>query len=50
MLGMGWSWLDLETTPDYVKRYCADFLSLKRQADADAVKKQSRAAGGGYRG
>jgi hypothetical protein len=30
--GMGWSWQELENTPDYVKRYCLDFLKARNEA------------------
>ena len=36
MLSMGWSWEDLEATPTYVRRYCAELLALRRQAEARA--------------
>ncbi|MFF0409055.1 hypothetical protein ACFYUY_01295 [Kitasatospora sp. NPDC004745] len=28
MRRMHWSWDDLQATPTYVRRYCADFLGL----------------------
>lgn len=42
MLGMRWSWTDLENTPPYVRRYCLDLLNIRRQAEADHAKKQAR--------
>lgn len=36
MREMKWTWADLMATPDYVRRYCWDFIQARRQAGADA--------------
>lgn len=36
MLGMKWSWDALQNTPNYVRRYCLDFLRMRREAEARA--------------
>lgn len=55
MRGMRWSWGDLTGeaggTPDYVQRFCGDFLNIisehdqavadKAQRDADSAKRRS---------
>lgn len=35
MLGMGWSWADLQSTPPYVRRYAADLLAIRRRVGAE---------------
>lgn len=46
MRGMQWSWDDLENTPVYVRRYCADFLAIEaRAANARAGKPQQQPGG-----
>jgi hypothetical protein len=37
MLQMHWSWDELQATPMYVRRYCADFLLMRNEARARAV-------------
>ena len=40
--GMGWSWPELEATPEHVRQYCLDFLHMKRSAQADAAQRAAR--------
>ena len=40
---MGWSWEQLQEAPVYVRRYCADFLSLRAEAEAEAAQGDSSA-------
>jgi hypothetical protein len=47
MREMGWSWDDLEATPMYVRRFCSDLLWLRRQAEAEEIKKAEREASRG---
>jgi hypothetical protein len=44
MLGMQWSWRDLEDTPPYVRRYCWDFLMARRTAENEANERELRKA------
>lgn len=44
MEAMGWSWAELEATPAYVRRYCADILGLRNQAREAAAKEVARRA------
>lgn len=51
MRGMRWTWRDLtgETggTPDYVQRYCADFLNIiaeHDEAEADRARRDAERA------
>jgi hypothetical protein len=39
--GMGWSWSELEATPQYVRQFCWDFLLKQRRA---AIVRSERAA------
>lgn len=39
--GMGWSWTQLQETPQYVRAYCWDFLRRQRAA---AIERGERAA------
>lgn len=36
MREMGWSFTELQEAPAYVRRYCVDFLTLRREAEARA--------------
>lgn len=36
MREMGWSFQELQATPVYVRRYCADFMVIRRAAEARA--------------
>lgn len=45
MREMGWSWADLEDTPAYVRRYCADFMQMRRAAEARALARRQRPGG-----
>lgn len=42
MKRMRWSWNQLQQTPFYVRRYCADFLGLIAEAEEKDRKKQKR--------
>lgn len=42
MRRMHWSWTDLQETPVYVRRYCADFLGLIAEAEEAQQEKQKR--------
>lgn len=42
MREMHWSWADLQDTPAYVRRYCADFIQLRNKAEADANERANR--------
>lgn len=42
MLGMGWSWADLQATPGYVQAYCRDLLELRRAAENEAQKRAAK--------
>ncbi|MEU4296340.1 hypothetical protein [Kitasatospora aureofaciens] len=35
MRRMHWSWAELQETPDYVRRYCVDFLALIAKQERD---------------
>lgn len=37
-LGMGWSWPDLQATPEYTKQNCLMFLQMKHEAKEKAAK------------
>ncbi|WBP89540.1 hypothetical protein [Kitasatospora cathayae] len=42
---MHWSWSELQETPAYVRRYCADFLGLiaeQEQADQEQAQATQR--------
>lgn len=39
---MHWSWGELEATPAYVVRYCADLMRIRRAAEADAQEEANR--------
>jgi hypothetical protein len=41
MLGMGWSWEQLQATPLYVQRYCWDLLQIRREAEQAAYDRAS---------
>lgn len=41
MLGMRWSWQELEATPAYVRRYCWDLLQARRTAEQEANERAS---------
>lgn len=45
MQGMGWSWEQLQQTPEYVQRYCADLMGLTRAAEARAQERANRPRG-----
>jgi hypothetical protein len=47
--GMGWSWVELQDTPAYVRRFCWDLLQVKRKAEHDAVEDAKRRSGRGDR-
>jgi hypothetical protein len=47
MREMGWSFEALQRTPAYVRRYCWDFIQLRRQAEADAHEQAKREAEAG---
>lgn len=32
---MGWSWEQLQAAPAYVRRFCADFLALRAEAESE---------------
>lgn len=34
MREMGWSWPELQQAPPYVRRFCTDFMVIRRQAEA----------------
>jgi hypothetical protein len=38
--GMGWSWTELEDTPQYVRRYCWDFLQARMKARQKAAERE----------
>lgn len=42
MKRMRWSWDELQATPLYVRRYCADFLGLIAEAEEKDRKKKSK--------
>lgn len=44
MREMGWTWADLEATPDYVRQYCVALMFTRRQAEADQAEKAQRDA------
>lgn len=44
MRQMRWSWEQLQATPYYVRRFCADFLGLIDEAEEAARKKADRRA------
>ena len=44
MREMGWSWADLQEAPPYVRRYCTDLMTIRRQAEADAAERASKEA------
>lgn len=39
MREMGWTWRDLQATPAYVIRYCADLMMIRRNAEAEQVER-----------
>lgn len=45
MQGMGWSWSQLRSTPDYVQRYCHDFLAIIAEHDRAIAEKAARERG-----
>jgi len=40
MYHMHWSWLDLENTPPYVKRYAWDLLQARLSAEKNANERE----------
>jgi hypothetical protein len=46
MREMRWSWDDLRKTPLYVRRYCADFTSIRRRIEAEAHERERGRHGG----
>lgn len=50
MREMRWTWRELQDTPLYVRRFCADFVQLRRKAQLDAderaIRSAQQAAGG----
>lgn len=48
--GMGWSWAQLQETPEYVRAFCWDFLRRQRAAALErsqrAERERQAAAGG----
>jgi hypothetical protein len=42
MKEMGWSWSDLEATPMYVRRFCADLMGIRRKCEADHMRRSQR--------
>ncbi len=36
MREMGWSWSALDATPDYVRRFCWDFILARRNAQSSS--------------
>lgn len=44
MRGMRWSWEALNAAPDYVQRYCADFLNIIAEHDEAQAEKAQRDA------
>lgn len=49
MREMRWSWRDLQECPAYVKRFCWDFIQLRRQAEKDAIDRAREDAKRGNR-
>ena len=41
MQGMEWSWEELKRTPEYVQKYCIDFLNLKSKIAKENEDKNS---------
>jgi hypothetical protein len=42
MREMGWSWDELERTPTYIRKYCADLMSIRRRAENAARERAAR--------
>jgi len=40
MREMGWSWTDLETAPVYVRRFCWDVSQIRRDNEAQRMRKE----------
>lgn len=41
---MGWSWTELDATPQYVRQFCWDFLRRQRAAAISRSEKAQREA------
>jgi hypothetical protein len=44
--GMGWSWEQVQGTPEYVKKFCRDFLNIKARVVASERDRAKRPRGG----
>jgi hypothetical protein len=41
---MGWSWPELDATPEYVRRFCWDLMQMRLEAEQDAEDRARREA------